>query len=352
MARTTVVRTEARKLRAEPSRYAAPRGHRKPTYPAALRFARLVHELHRRPGGVSLADLRVVLDGISDRAIRRYVAACRELTDHRGRPVIEPYRIAGRPALRLADHAVALDSAKYDVLAVYFALALLRVLEGTAFRDSAQRLWERLRRALPPLTQTRLGDVDRKFYSIPYAVKDYREHTETVDLIVQCLLEQRRMRIDYGDPPRTHEFEAYTLAEYRGGLYLIGRSHMGEKIVTLAVERIRRADRLPERFDYPARYSPAKHTEGTFGIIEGEETRVDLRILNDDTLRFLRARRIHPTQQFRRRSDGTWLLSMRVRGTTELANWVLGHTPWIEVIRPRELREHVKERLAKAVALY
>jgi predicted DNA-binding transcriptional regulator YafY len=311
----------------------------------------MVHELHRRPGGVRLAELRTLLH-ISDRAIRRYVTACRDLTDAKDRPIVEPCRIAGRPALRLAEHALAPEMGKYDVLAVFFALALLRVLEGTSFRESGERLWERLRRALPALVQLKLADVDRKFYSIPYAVKDYRPHGETVDLIVQCLLEERRMRIEYGDPPRAHEIEPYTLAEYRGGLYLLARSHRGERIVTLAVERIRAAERLTERFVYPPRYSPARHTEGTFGIMDGEETRVDLRIVNDDTLRLLRARRIHPTQQFRRRPDGTWQLSMRVRGTVELANWVLSHGPWIEVLRPRALREEVRERLAEAVRLY
>lgn len=66
----------------------------------------------------------------------------------------------------------------------------------------------------------------------------------------------------------------------------------------------------------------------------------------------LPACRIHPTQWFRRRSDGTTVLTMRVRGTTELANWVLRYAPWIEVVRPRELREHVRERIQEAAAVY
>lgn len=54
-------------------------------------------------------------------------------------------------------------------------------------------------------------------------------------------------------------------------------------MTTFAVERIRQAELLSDRFDYPARYDAAKHTEGTFGIMDGEETCVDLRILNGDT---------------------------------------------------------------------
>ena len=84
------------------------------------------------------------------------------------------------------------------------------------------------------------------------------------------------LRLDYAGllgEGKTHDFEPYTLLMYRGGLYLLGRSHRGAKIVTLAVERIRRAERLPERFEYPKNYSPQQHTEGIFGIIEGPESR-------------------------------------------------------------------------------
>jgi predicted DNA-binding transcriptional regulator YafY len=312
-----------------------------------------MHQLHRRPQGVPLSELAKRFN-LTARTIRRYAAAmCEdELADDHGRALVESVSIAGQPALRLADYATRPGAAKYDVLAAYFGLSLLRVLEGTAFGGSGKRLWDQLRRALPELAQIRLADAHRKFYSIPFAVKDYRGHDEVVDAIVRCLLENRRLRIGYGDPARRHDVEPYTLAEYRGGLYLIGRSHRGERIITFAVERIRDAEPLPERFEYPARYDPAKHTEGTFGILDGEETRVDLKILNAATLGYLRARRIHPTQKFRKQADGTTMLSMRVRGTTELANWVLSHAPWIEVVRPRALRQVVKERLAEAIARY
>ncbi len=313
-----------------------------------------MHELHRRPQGTTLSELATRLGDLSPRTMRRYVTAlCADgLSDERGRRIVETVSIAGRPGLRLADYATAPETGKYDVLATYFGLSLLRVLEGTTFGQSGGRAWEQLVRALAPGLQVRLKDTRRKFYSIPFVVKDYRQQDEVIDHIVRCLLENRRLRIVYGDAFRTHELEPYTLAEHRGGLYLPGRSHRGERIMTFAVERIRTAEPLPERFEYPARYDPATHTEGTFGIMDGEETRVDLRILNTATVGYLRARRIHPTQKFRKQGDGTTMLSMRVRGTTELANWVLSHAPWIEVVRPRPLRREVKARLEEALARY
>ncbi len=216
-------------------------------------------------------------------------------------------------------------------------------------------MWEQFAQSLPAPQRARLDEFSRKFFVVPYAMKDYSEHDEQLDVIVQCLVDQRRARIDYagllGDG-RVHDFDPYTLAMYRGGLYLIGRSHRGDAILKLAVERMRSVEKLPDRFDYPRDYSPEKHTEGVFGIIEGEESKVELLIHNPETEAYLRARRIHPTQEFRRRRDGTTVLTMTVRGTHELKNWVVGFGPYVEVLKPKALREEVAAAVREAAARY
>jgi proteasome accessory factor B len=186
-------------------------------------------------------------------------------------------------------------------------------------------------------------------------VKDYRAFDDQLDAIVQGLVYQHKIRVDYAGllgGGKTHDFEPYTLLMYRGGLYLLGRSHRGKKIVTLAVERIRGAERLPERFAYPKQYSPQQHTEGIFGIIEGLETRVDLLIMNAQTEAYLRARLIHPTQRFHRRSDGTTMLSLKVRGTEELKNWILGFGAYVQVLQPPKLRAELAATIAAMGTLY
>jgi hypothetical protein len=91
---------------------------------------------------------------------------------------------------------------------------------------------------VPAAQRARLADFEKKFYSIPYAVKEYQELDELLDTIVTCLVYQHRMRINYGGlygDGKVHEFEPYTLAMFRGGLYLIGRSQLARKILTFAV---------------------------------------------------------------------------------------------------------------------
>ena len=88
---------------------------------------------------------------------------------------------------------------------------------------------------------------------------------------------------------------------------------------------------------------PDRYTEGAFGIIV-EENRAEVQILihNPETEAYLRERNIHPTQKFTKRRDGKTVLTMTVRGTTELRNWVLGFGPWLEVLKPTALRQELR----------
>ncbi|HEV2171475.1 MAG TPA: WYL domain-containing protein [Candidatus Binatus sp.] len=77
-----------------------------------------------------------------------------------------------------------------------------------------------------------------------------------------------------------------------------------------------------------------------------------MKIHSAQTEAYVRSRTIHPSQRFSRRRDGTAIMTMTVRGTTELSNWIMSMGPWIEVLKPAALRKEIAERLAKAAALY
>lgn len=315
----------------------------------------MVYSVLRQPTGRSFTGICAEL-GISQRTLLRYIAACkRHLVDSAGRPLLEVARYGERAVLRRANFTEAPESTVFQVLFLYFALTVFQFLDGTVIKEGVEDLWERLRAGVPAAQRAWLVDFSKKFYAIPYAVKDYRGFDELLDTIVTCLVYQQRMRIDYGGlyGKRTvHEFEPYTLAMFRGGLYLIGRSQRAGKTLTLAAERILSAEKLGDKFEYPESYSPEKHTDGAFGIMGGPLTDVELRILNPETVAYLKSRRLHRTQRLVDRGNGTALLSMTVRGTEELRNWILGFGPWIKVLKPKSLRDEVAELLAEAARLY
>jgi proteasome accessory factor B len=325
------------------------------THATGVRCAQLVDGLYQRTLGWSLEAAAEAL-GVSVRSVERYVKACAEfITDSAGRPKIEIVSQGGRRTVRLASRVSPRESTVFQVASLRLASALLRLAGGTVLYQLLTDARERLESVARPADQPLLAGLKRKFYAIPYAEKQYRHLDDTIDGILRGLVEQRRLRIDYGGTSgagRVHTFDPYTLAVYRGGLYLIGRSDRHDKVIYLAVERIRSVALEVERFEYPARYSPRRQHRGVFGIIEGDETRVELLLMDPETAALLRARRLNLAERFQVRNDGTTLLTMRVRGIDELANWVLGFGPHVQVLRPAALRERVARDLRAAGALY
>jgi WYL domain len=45
-------------------------------------------------------------------------------------------------------------------------------------------------------------------------------------------------------------------------------------------------------------------------------------------------------------------MTMDIRGTTELANWIMSMGPWIEVMKPAALRREIARRHAEASRMY
>ena len=335
---------------------------RKATYPAARRIARLMHELPSHPHGWSFDAIQRQLS-IGERTLLRYVEACRsELVDAHGEPLIEVVQRGPRRMLRLKDAGIGPDPAALSAVSMFFTLAMVRFLEGTVLKESVDALWDRMLERIPVAVRPQLSNLDRKFYAISFVPKDYAEHSDVIDEIVQALVREYRLTIDYAGvlgEGKEHDLEPYTLLSYRGGLYLIGRSHRYEKVIWLAVERIRSVKptqgdgpRGRARFTYPRDFHPERYTDGMFGVVDGPETEVELAIANAQTEAYLRKRTVHPSQKFEPGADGRVRLTMTVRGTVELANWVMSLTPWVEVIRPSDLRTEVARRLQDAASRY
>lgn len=334
---------------------------RKPTYGAAIRLARITAGLFSRPYGWNFSAIQESLE-ISERTLARYVSVLRsDLLDWRGDPLVEVVGAGAGRKLRLVSSMKAAEASSYQVALLYFSLTVLKFLEGTVLEEGVEGLWEKIYRDLSISQQTRLSDLERKFYAVPYAPKDYGEFSEQLDVILRALLDQIRLKVDYAGltgEGRQHDFDPYSLIAYRGGLYLLGLSHRVNRVIYLAVERIRSVEFIRQsdgglaRFIYPRGFHPAAHTEGTFGIVEGPETRVELKIHSQQTEAYVRSRTIHASQRFARRRDGATIMTMTVRGTTELANWIMSMGPWIEVLKPALLRKEIARRHAQAARLY
>ncbi|MGH7781900.1 MAG: helix-turn-helix transcriptional regulator [Candidatus Binataceae bacterium] len=337
---------------------------RKPTYESGIRYARIAMMLYEEPLGVSLARIRREL-GVSERTVDRYVREFLRMRGKAGQMIVEAAGSGSARKLRLVTRRSGPSSNVYQAAALYVSLGLLKFLEGTVLQSGVGDIWERVKKNLPPAMQLGLRDFNRKFYAVEYVPKDYRPYEDQIDLILRALIGEKRLRIQYAAMNRIdgtdliHDFDPYTLVQYRGGLYLLGRSHRGSRIIYLAVERMRSVDFIKdsssndERFHLPASYNPAAFVQGAFGIVSGDrETAVVLKSLSPESDARLRARTVHPSQKVSVGRDGRMLLHLKLKGTAELSNWIMAMSPYIEVLEPIALREEIKARIRDTARIY
>jgi predicted DNA-binding transcriptional regulator YafY len=241
---------------------------------------------------------------------------------------------------------------KGQILPFGLARLALSFLEGTEIHGQLGVIMNRLAQGLPPLTQQHLEQLGKKVAIVHHGPKSYEAKADVLDDILTGLLYDQRVEIWY-QPMRSkatkHLVAPLTLLLYREALYLVAESRTGKR-PTFAVDRITRSRWLKgETFKYPTDYSPAQVTEGAFGLMQGEPTDVEI-LFDRDQAQYVKERRWHPSQQFENMGDGRVRMRMRVRGTFDVALWLLGHTPTCEVVSPPELREHVRSVLQKALA--
>jgi predicted DNA-binding transcriptional regulator YafY len=315
---------------------------------------------------VSYAEIQdLVRERVSTRTIDRYVDALGGVFNGKeGYPLLETEKYEKHTIVRLTGLEAAAGAATKE-LPILLTADALRSLEGTVMEQEARALWKRLSRELSESRAQKYENLPKKFFSINYGVKDYKDKRSILDQLVDAIVNQMSMEMRYrpagtseDKEPHVFEFQPFTLASYKGGLYVIGYSFRRNKTVYLALERIEQIKpKLDEKgqpvyFGYPEEYSPEKFTEGVFGIYDGAKTDVELEINNPDTVAYLRPRKLHPTEVLEERKDGTAILKMTVRGTTELATWLMSFAPWVKVVKPDTLRDQVKKMLEDGLRLY
>jgi proteasome accessory factor B len=308
----------------------------------------------RSPHGRELGALADELD-VSRKTAERYAKVMiHEVAAPDGLPLIEMVKPNGRPLLRLRGGAGGVDSNAYQAASVFFALAALRVLQGTVVHDGATEIWERFKQKLPSDTRRLLEHIDRKFFYVPFAAKDYSRLEEHMDTVLRSVLRQEKLDVRYrhsSGRKSLHHFAPYTIVLYRDALYLLGASHRHKQPIYLAVDRIESVERSGERFALPPAYSPRNLTADVAGIWSGPEVVVSLR-LRGRAAEQIPERLIHPSQSFTPLHGGATLMRLTVRGWQELAWWILSWGGDVEVLEPKDLRDFVKRSVSAAAALY
>ncbi|HVV51140.1 MAG TPA: WYL domain-containing transcriptional regulator [Polyangia bacterium] len=320
---------------------------RRPRYGPAARLHE-VRALLERAEGLSIYDLADRFK-VNPRTSLRYIQALQRA----GEPLYED-SVDRRKVWRLMPTArrqsITLSTAQ--MVALFLSRRVFDFLAGTGFKEDLDEVFTKLEATLKRQDFAAVKNLDRKVFDVNEARHIYDGRLEDVNDIITALLREERLRVTHegvSGGRKTFVLEPYTMLVYKKGLYLAGFSHQHKAVRTFALDGFREIEWLRgNRFEYPTDFRPDRLTEGAFGLIRGELTRV--RIMFDHAVaRYIQRRQWHPTQQFRR-SDGGIEMTMDLRGTTEVVSWVLSFGDKAEVLEPKSLRLAVGGEQARAAA--
>jgi len=299
--------------------------YRKPTYADGINLARIVDGISHYPFGWQLKELAQDL-GVSERTARRYIKALsQEFLDDEGNPIFAiEKKEQGAVLIKKSKEPKPISASIYHLISVYLALEFFKMLGENVVAFSVENVFEIMEKQLSPRERDLLKDLPRKFYTAPYAQKDYSNKVDILEDLIKAIVYQNIIKITYKRPSGeewNYTLEPLTLLYHKGGFYLIARSVKHQYSVYFNLERIQNIQLQSEKFEYPKKYHPEQMLEGAFGIFAGPAKEIKLRFA-PELKEYITAYKWHKSQKFEPLKDGSVIMTLKVTDSEELKAWV------------------------------
>lgn len=169
-------------------------------------------------------------------------------------------------------------------------------------------------------------------------------------------LQRRKLRISYHarskDKLTERTISPQRLVHYRDNWYLDAWDDLRKALRSFAVDRIRKAEELPEAArDIPDRELD-EHFASSYGIFAGKANKTAVLRFSAERARWVADERWHPEQIGQFLTDGRYELRIPFREARELVMDILRHGPEVEVVGPESLRAAVVDALRCALNQY
>jgi predicted DNA-binding transcriptional regulator YafY len=243
-----------------------------------------------------------------------------------------------------------------ELCALYFSRTLLEALSGTPFRDDLENAFEKLGAGLAPHMKQFLDRLPRVLVSKrdPLRARDDPRHQQIAARLIEATLHSRQTSIVYhsqsSDRTKTYLVHPYRLAHAQGGLYLLAWVPEYREVRTFALERIREASLLEDRFT-PIEELPDDSFPHSLGVYSGPPERIVVHF-HRSVADFVGSRQWHPSQQAEALQEGGLQLTLDVCVDRALQSWILGFGPFARVRSPAHLVQSIGAQLSEAAAQY
>ncbi len=240
-----------------------------------------------------------------------------------------------------------------EIEALDYSTALLHQLKGTKmfqqFENAINKVIEGYR------VSKILGKSEKQILQVEEPIKS--EGSQWLEKILKAIVEKSVLQIVYqgfGKEEKTHNFSPYLLKEYRNRWYAVGFSTINEKVIVLALDRIKKISRSKENFITDESFSPAKFFKYSFGITQLHDAnpeRVRLSFLPEQ-MPYITTQPLHQSQKIIDETTGHVIVEMEVYITTELKMAILSFGKNVEVLQPLSLRKEISDLIKEMSETY
>jgi len=241
-----------------------------------------------------------------------------------------------------------------ELMALYFSRKLFISPGGSPFRPDLESAFKKIESALPAKQIARLEKIEEMFTPLVKASKKIDLNKGVFGIVQLALLNQNILKLEYksrkGNRAFPFEVHPYSLLFYKGEFYLLCLVP-GKGMRHFALEGVKKAERMKERFEIPGDFSISEFLKVPFGMFH--EKPISVKVIFDKELSdYIQSRTWHPSQKIKELKDGRLLLTMTASGNEEIKAWILSFGSKVVVLSPKHFREEIRAEISQALAMY
>jgi predicted DNA-binding transcriptional regulator YafY len=267
-------------------------------------------------------------------------------------------RVDGKNLWSLLDtvkHHIPVPFSLTELMALYFGRDMLKIFKDTAFYDSLESLFQKVKTTLPPESLKYLKNIEQTLHLGIKPYKEYGKFKGILNRVNDAAVNRKAIEIVYFTMSRKKEsrrrVNPYRIWFLNGTFYLIGFCHTRNEVRIFALDRIKMLHQTNETFQIPEDFSLEKFTGSSFGVYQGEPVYIKV-WFHPDVAGYIKEKIWHESQLIINQDDGSIVFEAEVAGTDEIRFWIMTWGSKAEVLEPPSLREEICVEAEKMARRY
>lgn len=209
--------------------------------------------------------------------------------------------------------------------------------------------------ALPTSFKNRIKNWEDRITYIKSPHIDFSVHENKIRELERAIENRRTIKIHYfslnSGETTTRKVNPYKIFLNSGAAYLVGFCHKRDEKRIFRVDRIRSIVICRSQFEIPENFSLKDYLDSAFNVERGEKREVVLRFKGTASY-LVREVGWHETQEVEEISEDEIIFKITTGSRAELKSWILSYGREVEVIKPQELRQEVRNEIEKMKEIY